>query len=319
MSAYRRIADDELLVAVEHAEPLRHVLDCRCEAHVLVGELALALAERIEMVPLDRDVLMRRHEGEIGHPPTAHLHGTAAGEDLLADEGRVFFERRELPPVAARHLRGDLAGEMADFDTRHDEIGEAQPAPGHFLAETIHFGELPVPQDEAELPVEDTEAVRHAVQRRIEAKVLRLQIAFAERLLGDVLMRDDAAETRRVGVGGLDRAVADPFFEDDGGRRAGQLLQSLPVFGVELGRAGAGMVARRDRDLAEFGERHAARQAICGKAVDLGVSPVPENQPLVAIPDRKAIGHAVERCLQKEGVGGTCRVYRRGGSRVWHG
>jgi len=67
-------------------------------------------------------------------------------EDLLADEGRVTRERGELAPVAAAHLRGDLAGEMAGLDTGEDEIGEVGPGLDQLLGKPVHVDELAIRQ-----------------------------------------------------------------------------------------------------------------------------------------------------------------------------
>src|SRR5207249_8302102 len=107
-----RITDDQVLVAVEHAEALRHVVDCRLETHVLVRELALALTKRVEMVLLDRDILVGCDEGKIRHPAIAHPDRSAVGEDFLADEGRVPFEPSQFAPVTPAHFRGTAPGEM---------------------------------------------------------------------------------------------------------------------------------------------------------------------------------------------------------------
>ena len=173
------VADDQLLLRIEHAEALRHVVDRRLEAHVLARQLGLPPFQRLDPVAFLGDVLVGRHPGAVGGPLPPDPDDPSAAEHRLRLKGVAGAERGQARPFANRHLAGGPALVIAGGDARKEHLEQRHADDDLVPVEVIKVDEALVPEDEAEVGIEQAEAVGHAVEGRIEALVLRLEVGLA--------------------------------------------------------------------------------------------------------------------------------------------
>src|SRR5690606_38077502 len=126
--------------------------------------------------------------------------------------------------------------------------------------------------------VEHAQALRDAVERRIEPEVLALQfppsLLFARcrrDLRRDVLVRDHPAEPRSIDVSGLDRAAAGEFFTHDRARALAVGEQGGLVGRDETPRALVPVMPKFAGELADGIEAHAFAQPGSRKPVNVAV------------------------------------------------
>ena len=161
-AAIVEVADDHLLVRVEHAEPLRHVGDRRVEMDVAALQLVFGAA-------LLGDVVMRRHPAAVGQrlvmdvddAAVAHLDDRVAWLRSVGDAGAPS------QIVLRRHVR-----HAARRKAQVDDLRQRHARPDRLRRDAVELGVFRVGDDEALVAVEEAEALAHLLQDEIEADVL---------------------------------------------------------------------------------------------------------------------------------------------------
>ena len=174
------VANQQALLAVEHAQALRHVLERGIELQVLDLELKLALPQQlvltaelgVQLFALG-DVLMRadpaaaryRMMDDVHGAPVAQLHQPDAAF-LLLDQLQDAFD------VALAIGTLDVAGRKALFQ----HLAQMAAACGHLLREPVHLAIAVIYDQSALVRVEHDEADRHVVDGPQQLLALGLRV-----------------------------------------------------------------------------------------------------------------------------------------------
>ena len=164
-------------------------------------------------------------------------------------------------------------------------------------SEFVEVGETLVPEDEAEVGIEQAEAVGHAVESRIEALMLRLEVRLAYMLLGDVLVDHHPAEVRAGEIG----AFYDPVADRVVGHRATPGRDWLQGGSDDArrgpqGRGWGGCRRRRTTPPARGSVVPGERRS--GEYVEAKIGLVPEQELILVAPYRDAVGHPRQRIAE---------------------
>ena len=162
------VADDELAIAIEHAEPVGHVVDGGNEARVVQLELPLALLERPDLVDLRGDVLVGDDPAGRGLMHVGRLYGAPA--DLLfvrAGLGRVATGMQPLPKKLEERVRRKVRV-IAGGDRQRAHVAEGHAFADLVAGQPVDLAVAAIPKQQAELAVPHGKAVGHAFQGGVE-------------------------------------------------------------------------------------------------------------------------------------------------------
>ena len=181
------VVHNDARVGVEHAKPLRHVVERGVELELLLAQPLLGLAVGLlQPVPVG-GVLVG------GDAATVVELAVEDGDDAAVD-GLHDAHDRVVGLDLAQDRIGVAAG-LAFEDAAREVPGEhlVKRRPGfHFLRRhAVHFHVTPVADREPQVLVEHDEALTHVVDGGVHQPALLADLVLGPALFGDVLLGDD--------------------------------------------------------------------------------------------------------------------------------
>ncbi len=287
------VADDQTLMRIEHAEPVRHVVERGMEEMILLFEIFLD-------ADVFRDVVMGRHPTAVRHRLMVDLDDAAV---LQSDDG-------------VGHLRGhrDIAAPHQILVRRHVRKRASLVTKVHDLlqscawayarrVEIVNFHVTLIADDQPLRAVEEAQALRHVVDRKIELQIADakffLLLAGERMLLFQTPLQDPPF--RDIFVDRDAAAIRNPPDDISDGAAVGKLINRFrrrdrprEALADVIFR-----IARRDQAEREpvpdhGADRRAGRRLLGRQAIDVAIRRVAENDPAVLVENDNAvrqIGH----------------------------
>jgi hypothetical protein len=285
------IAHDHVVLGVDHAQALGHVVERGVEAPMLLAHLnhrggALGL----DPAPLG-DVLVGADPAAVGHRADRHFDGAPVGQRLLVNDRPPLCQQRK----PARHQLVHRLG----VDTAPHAVGENLPQ-GHARPDQVAVGVenldvLLVADDQALVRVEHAQALRHVVEGGVEQQVLLAQRVLVAQAHGDVL------------VGGHPAAVADrpqrrldhaPVAQHDPLLERGAPPDAVHALGVQFVDGHVAVTAAGDRVDEEVAVGNAGLHHGRIEAVGAHVFFIAHDQPLVRTEQAEPVRHVADRPVE---------------------